>query len=287
MKIRARRGVCIGVDRHLKAGDLADLDAAQVTFLVGIGAVEVVPAEPEDPAVVPEAEPDEKPLRHVFVPAFYIDRFEVTRLSYANPLRLVAENSGGRVQLHIETLPGCQFADDLIDNPDEGVMDVCPARKQHAVDYINNAKPQVVVVSNSYGQKTVGGNPISQEQWADSVQRILAKFKANTAKIVMLSAPPADVKISDCYGKRSSTPAECISKVTDQWHAMAETERGIADALGGAWVDSRQWFCSSRQLCPAFVDVTPTKFDAAHMSPAYGEKISPVIAEAFAAAAII
>ena len=59
MKIKARRGVCIGVDRHLKAGDLADLDAAQVTFLVGIGAVEVVPAEPEAQAAMPEAEPDE------------------------------------------------------------------------------------------------------------------------------------------------------------------------------------------------------------------------------------
>jgi len=63
-------------------------------------------------------------------------------LSYANPLRLVAENSGGRVQLHIETLPGCQFADDLIDNPDEGVMDVCPARKQHAVDTSTTRNPK-------------------------------------------------------------------------------------------------------------------------------------------------
>ena len=59
MRIRARRGVCIGVDRHLKAGDLADLDTAQVTFLVGIGAVEVVPAEPEAPAAEPEADPEE------------------------------------------------------------------------------------------------------------------------------------------------------------------------------------------------------------------------------------
>lgn len=46
MKIRARRGVCIGVDRHLQAGDLADLDAAQVQFLVSIGAVERVSDEP-------------------------------------------------------------------------------------------------------------------------------------------------------------------------------------------------------------------------------------------------
>lgn len=51
MKIRARRGVCIGVDRHLVAGDLADLETAQVTFLVGIGAVECVV---EAPAPVPQ-----------------------------------------------------------------------------------------------------------------------------------------------------------------------------------------------------------------------------------------
>ena len=49
MKIRALRGVCVGVERHLKAGDSADLDTAMVTFLVGIGAVEVVKDEPVKP----------------------------------------------------------------------------------------------------------------------------------------------------------------------------------------------------------------------------------------------
>ena len=51
MKVKALRGVCIGVDRHLKPGDTADLEAAQVTFLAGIGAVEKIPepvhVEPE------------------------------------------------------------------------------------------------------------------------------------------------------------------------------------------------------------------------------------------------
>ena len=64
-------------------------------------------------------------------------------LSYANPLRFgCRELRRPCSAAHRDSLPGCQFADDLIDNPDEGVMDVCPARKQHAVDYINNAKPQ-------------------------------------------------------------------------------------------------------------------------------------------------
>lgn len=40
MWVKARRGVCVGVSQHLVAGDTADLDAALVTFLKGIGAVE-------------------------------------------------------------------------------------------------------------------------------------------------------------------------------------------------------------------------------------------------------
>ena len=57
MKITALRGVCIGVDRHLQAGDHADLDPAMVTFLMGIGAVE---RTADAPAPVPSEEPEEK-----------------------------------------------------------------------------------------------------------------------------------------------------------------------------------------------------------------------------------
>lgn len=50
MRVKARRGVCIGVERHMKPGDIEDLgDAALVTFLTGIGAVELVPEDPPPP----------------------------------------------------------------------------------------------------------------------------------------------------------------------------------------------------------------------------------------------
>lgn len=52
MLVRALRGVCIGIARHLAPGETADLDAAQVQFLAGIGAVERVPDEP--PPAIPE-----------------------------------------------------------------------------------------------------------------------------------------------------------------------------------------------------------------------------------------
>lgn len=66
MKVRALRGVCIGVDRHLSAGDTADLDPATGKFLVVIKAVEEV-AEPlppqadESPPATAEASSENSP----------------------------------------------------------------------------------------------------------------------------------------------------------------------------------------------------------------------------------
>lgn len=58
MKVKALRGVCIGVDRHLVAGDTEDLEPALVTFLAGIGAVEVVKDEPAPAKPKIESAPD-------------------------------------------------------------------------------------------------------------------------------------------------------------------------------------------------------------------------------------
>jgi hypothetical protein len=66
MKVRAVRGVCIGVERHLKPGDTADLNPAEVTFLVSIGAVapvldEPLPPSEEQATAAPELAPNLKP----------------------------------------------------------------------------------------------------------------------------------------------------------------------------------------------------------------------------------
>jgi hypothetical protein len=57
VRVRALRGVCVGVDRHLSAGDVTDLEPATVPFLVSIKAVEVVP---DDPSPAVEAHPEPK-----------------------------------------------------------------------------------------------------------------------------------------------------------------------------------------------------------------------------------
>lgn len=59
MKVRALRGVCIGVERHLAAGDVAEIDAPAFPFLSNIGAVELFIDAPvaDNPETVKPAVP--------------------------------------------------------------------------------------------------------------------------------------------------------------------------------------------------------------------------------------
>jgi hypothetical protein len=207
-------------------------------------------------------------------------------LGYAGPLREIALNSGGRLQVYNEAMGSCAFANDLIDR--QPLSANCAARKQHAIDVINSTKPDVVIISNRYGQARVVGSSqfMGTAQWSDSVRQIVDKFRHSTGKVVLLSPPPGNVNIEDCYGKRSSTPSECIGSVTGEWSNIARSEQDLAKAIGGVWIDSRPWFCSGEGKCPSFVGSTPAKFDRVHMALPYGRKIRSVIAESFAEAGI-
>jgi len=233
--------------------------------------------------------PDSAPIKVVLVG-------DSIAINYAGPLREIALHSGGRIQLHLEAMAGCQFSNDWIVNPDKSITDACPARKQHTVEVINATKPDVVIISGSYGSsKTkVGSDQImTPDEWAAGVGQIVDKFKASVKKIVYLAAPPADKNIKDCYGIRSSSPSDCISEVTPGWLSIAAVTQDLAKSEGGVWIDSRLFFCRLWETggidqgeCPAFVGSTPTKRDVAHMTEAYAEKIRPVIEQSFKTACV-
>ena len=59
MRVKALRGVCVGPGQHLLPGDCVDLDAATVTFLKHIKAVEDVKCEPKPEPKVESPKPDD------------------------------------------------------------------------------------------------------------------------------------------------------------------------------------------------------------------------------------
>ena len=211
-----------------------------------------------------------------------------TALAYGAALRDIADKSNGRIQLSIHASAGCQFSDDWIFTADEATRNACPSRKKGSIDAIIAEKPDVLLISDSYGEKTKVGTErvMTAEEWTNGVRPLVDKVKGSVKKIVWLAPPPADKNIAECYPSKKSTPGDCVSRVTEEWASMAEAEQSLAKSVGGEWVDSRPWFCDTEGWCPAFVGTVPTKRDAVHMTFAYGQQISPVIAESLTTARV-
>ncbi len=207
-------------------------------------------------------------------------------IGYAGPLREIVMNSGGQVQLIVLPMASCEFTTELIESATLAAN--CSGRKQFVVDTINAVKPEAVIIANlDWLRKVVGAQrPMTPGDWSESLEKLIEQFRPSTKHVVLMSSPPGEVDIKECFGKRSHGPADCVGKVTKQWNDIATVERALAEKIGGAWIDSRTWFCSTGRLCPAFAGVTPTKYDEAHLAPAYGRKIYPVIAESFQAAGV-
>ena len=213
-------------------------------------------------------------------------------VNYSGPLREIALTSGGALQLHSEAKLGCYFGEATSEDGGEEVRAECTARKQHAVDVINETKPDVVIISNSYSYNTgeaAGGAALelTPDELVESMRQMVQRIQNSTKKIVFVSAPPAGVDVRECYGKRASTPADCVTRISNVWDTVSRAENDVAKAVGGIWIDSRPWFCNFQgRLCPSFVGSTPTKRDGMHMSPDYGHKIAPIIGESLRLAGV-
>ncbi|MDV6309971.1 acyltransferase family protein [Gordonia amicalis] len=207
-------------------------------------------------------------------------------MTYVNPLRRLAEASGGKLSVQSQAMFGCSFADGNYENKSTKIMDACPARRNHAVDVINSVHPDVVVISHTTNQHKINGRTVSLDEWFSSIERMVAKIAGAGSKVLFLAAPPTDVDIASCYTKRSS-PVQCASRIKREWLKTTQGEKNLAEKIGGVFVDSRDWFCTSNQVCPAFVGTTPTKLDRTHMTPEYGELIAPAIGESLARENII
>ncbi|WP_416954508.1 acyltransferase family protein [Nocardioides sp. T5] len=174
---------------------------------------------------------------------------------------------------------GCAYTSTLISNPDAAITAACEDRKAQATAAIKQLEADVVFVTNTYEPRVPIGSeePLTPEEWKASSTKLLKELEDSVGAIVMLSPPPSDLNLADCYSRLGS-PSRCISEVTGQWLQQAAAEKDIASNVGGQFVDSRHWFCAD-DLCPAFVGSTPMKSDQVHITPQYQKLIVPAVTE--------
>lgn len=201
-----------------------------------------------------------------------------TSMTYVQALHAaLGDDNGWQVRSYATF--GCSFMEPLIWNSDPNVVENCTDRKDRAVEAINELRPDLVFITNTYDPRVPVGEDVAltPQEWEDSMAAIVARFEDSAGKVVFLAPPPNDLNVAACYTK-VAVPADCISHVTDQWATYAEADARVAAELGAWYVSSEPWFCVDSD-CPSFVGTVPTKSDHVHMLPAYAEKIAPAILE--------
>lgn len=142
----------------------------------------------------------------------------------------------------------------------------CANHQRWAVGQVRRLRPDLVVMSNSYGGATA-------QQWAVGISTTLREVTPSSGRVVILSPPPGTASINTCRS-RGDAPSQCTHRVTPVHHQLGVVERDQVARYGGRFVDTRPWFCRDN-ACPALVRGTPVTFDGRHLTAAYSRLLSP------------
>lgn len=113
------------------------------------------------------------------------------------------------------------------------------------------------------------------------VKTITALQPSSTRQVVTLSPPPSAPAVEACYTV-TAAPSACVSMIGDQWKMVSAAELAATQATKTSYIDTRLFFCSVTGYCPSVVGDIPVRWDAYHITAAYGDRIGSDLKAAFA-----
>ena len=201
-------------------------------------------------------------------------------ISYLPGIRAALEPAGWAIK--VVTLAQCSFAELSVLKTDGSPNTDCNPFRQWSLDQVRAMHPDLVVLSES--PNTLGrlaGNPsfnAAISLWSTGMTSSLTKLVENEDKVVVLAGPPGtgtrDLQKCDSLSK----PADCVSSPGGQWHQIVKAGVDVAAQAGVDYVNTEPWFCSANQ-CPAYVGTTTMFADAGHITAAYSQRLTPVLAD--------
>lgn len=189
---------------------------------------------------------------------------------WAFPLTKLYSNNGWNIRIFGR--PGCPFNDyPMVKSPEE--QDSCTERKEQAIAFIEETKPDLVIVGNTMVPERMSttGKVATGADWQAGMESILSRI-SSSGKRLILSPPPFDKDVRECYTPLSS-PSDCLGTVSSLWYEVAKADTAAAEATGTTYVDTRALFCTADDACPEFAGEVPIKMDHTHLTLPYGERI--------------
>lgn len=257
----------------------AAIDAGDAAF--GGGRAETclpVTAENEDECVIGDAS----------LPRTAVLVGDSVSLAWAPALSGSLNEQGYRV--HLLTRGVCPFADvpvtgNLTSEPAPGWPQTCDDHRRWTLERIAELKPAAVIASDAEVellQMVPEEGTTAQARWTEGLERSLADV-AGTRTVVLMT-PPRGQAMSSCY-TRLSSPSDCAGPVNDAWFSMLDAVTdAVAASPSARLVETRDLFCASAELCPAFAGGTLIRADEQHLTNAYATVIAPIVSERVRAA---
>lgn len=194
-------------------------------------------------------------------------------LTWIATVRAILEPQGWQVRGL--TKAGCPYVETDIDGKQR---EECADHREWVTQRINELRPDLVIVSGTEDKiahlaSGASGDTAAQE-WQAGSATAYRNYAAAGAKVVVVSPPPSGKDPQECV-TRTSTPADCVSKVGKEWYLVSRAESAAAAEAGATYVDTRRWFCTESDYCPMFVGNITVKRDSVHMTPEYSVSIAP------------
>ncbi|GGI69356.1 acyltransferase family protein [Pseudarthrobacter scleromae] len=173
------------------------------------------------------------------------------------------------------TLAACAVIDLEVEFESEAVRDNCLNVRAEAVRYIQERRPEAVLVienyawANSKKLTSRAAGEAMQEEWRAAAQSFISKVSGSTKRVVFVAPPPEGKQLADCASK-VSTPSSCVSDIPGTWQQVREVESKLD---GATYLDTLHWFCVSGK-CPSFSGTTPIKRDFIHPTQQYAQQVA-------------
>ena len=207
--------------------------------------------------------------RHVYLVG------DSSAMAYAPTLAALAERSGGTWRATTVGMYGCRFTDVAVESRDPAVAGACEPRKEQVRTMIAADPADLVIVSNAFTLgRSVDGETLDAPRLAAATFAEVGPW-APPGRTVFLSPPPHGADLNRCYSPVTG-PSACLAAVDDVWTQMEAAAEAEASATGNTAISALPFTCWEN-VCPAFAGDTPVRYDETHLTPAFAERLAPVL----------
>jgi hypothetical protein len=198
-------------------------------------------------------------------------------ISYMPAIRAALEPKGWRIQ--VLTRHQCPAVFISVKVPTDGkVLDTaCDTHHDWVKKVLPGLKADMIIVSsaeNSLRNLASGSRGAElNAEWKDATAATLDFVSAYASRTVLLEAPPLGNPLATC-ATRLNGPSDCNTSTKGTlWVRMTAAEKAAVDSLAPqantTYADTRSWFCTDDDQCPALYGSTPIRVDAIHLTAPY------------------